>query len=112
MSHSQTGNALNDYQADALRSADMGNSRETRLAVWALGLGGEAGEVQELIKKHLGHGRHLDRNELVKELGDVLWYIAALAQLNGIYLSEIANRNIAKLRERYPDGFVQGGGVR
>jgi NTP pyrophosphatase (non-canonical NTP hydrolase) len=41
----------------------------------AMGLAGEAGEVCDLLKKHLLHGKELDRDELNKELGDVLWYL-------------------------------------
>lgn len=76
-----------------------------RLAINALGVAGEAGEVADLVKKHVGHGHALDRDKLAKELGDVLWYVAALAHDIGIDLSTVAALNIEKLRRRYPDGF-------
>ena len=47
----------------------------------------------------------LDRDALVKELGDCLWYIGAFATVLDVSLEEIAQRNIDKLRKRYPDGF-------
>lgn len=78
----------------------------------ALGIAGEAGEVVELIKKDRFQGQPLDRAKLKKELGDLLWYLTSMAANNGMTLTEIATENDAKLRERYPNGFVPGGGVR
>ncbi|QAA35234.1 nucleotide pyrophosphohydrolase [Clostridium manihotivorum] len=71
----------------------------------ALGLGGEAGEVQDYIKKVLFHGHKLDKEKLKEELGDVLWYIGYLAYIQGMTLEEIAIANIEKLLLRYPNGF-------
>lgn len=71
----------------------------------ALGITGEAGEVADLIKKHVFHGHDLDRGEIVKELGDVCWYVALLATSIGVGLDEILDRNIEKLKRRYPEGF-------
>jgi NTP pyrophosphatase (non-canonical NTP hydrolase) len=96
---------LNEYQDAALATAGIFDNKETAIAVWALGVGGEAGEGQELVKKHLGHGHPLDTAAVKKELGDVLWYIAALAHELGLSLEDIAAANLAKLRGRYPDGF-------
>lgn len=75
------------------------------LSVYALGLTGEAGEVADLIKKHVGHGHALDGDKLLLELGDVLWYIAALANVAGWSLEEVAEANAKKLQKRYPNGF-------
>jgi NTP pyrophosphatase (non-canonical NTP hydrolase) len=77
------------------------------LAAMALGVAGEAGEVADLVKKHVAHGHELSREKLTKELGDVMWYLAALARLAGIDLSEVATENARKLRARYPDGFSE-----
>lgn len=74
-------------------------------AIFALGLAGEAGEVADLLKKTVGHGHPLDRAKLVKELGDVAWYLTAIALAHGIGLDEIMSENDRKLRERYPEGF-------
>lgn len=75
------------------------------LPIWALGLGGEAGEVQEHIKKHLGHGHDLDVDAVASELGDVLWYVSALASYLGLNLEDIADNNLTKLIDRYGGGF-------
>lgn len=89
------------YQQAAART--LGDQRG--LAMVALGLSGEAGECVDLIKKHLYHGHDLDPGKLTQEIGDVLWYCAALATVTGIRLHDVADKNIAKLRARYPDGF-------
>ncbi len=93
---------LDDYQIRATRTM---NRDVNDLAVFALGLAGEAGEVADLIKKHIGHGHDLDLRKVREELGDVLWYVAGLAQVLGLTLSEIAHENINKLERRYPEGF-------
>ena len=95
-----TGVSLDSYQRDADRT-----NATPDLANKALGLCGEAGEVAELLKKHLYHGHPLDREKLRNELGDVLWYVATLASDLGIPLSDVASANVDKLRRRYPEGF-------
>jgi len=94
-----------DYQSLAARTLGRDRTHEQQLANAALGLTGEAGETAELIKKHLFHATPLDRDAMIKELGDCLWYIAAFATVLDIPMSDIAERNIEKLRRRYPDGF-------
>jgi NTP pyrophosphatase (non-canonical NTP hydrolase) len=78
----------------------------------ALGLAGEVGEVVDLIKKDRFQAQPFDRDKLRNEMGDVLWYLTNLATSVGMTLQEVAEANAAKLRKRYPDGFVPGGGVR
>ncbi len=96
-----------EYQLEAKRT--MGGTHDhgdLRLAVFALGVAGEAGEVADLVKKHLGHGKDMFAgNAIVKEIGDVLWYLAAICEETGLSLSDVATANVAKLRARYPDGF-------
>lgn len=96
---------LDEYQRLAARTIRPGRAEHEVLANWALGLTGEAGEVAEQVKKHLFHGTPMDREAVVKELGDVLWYVAAMASALEIPLAEVGERNIAKLRRRYPEGF-------
>jgi NTP pyrophosphatase (non-canonical NTP hydrolase) len=100
---------LEEYQALAMRTH---NASDGVLANYALGLGGEVGEVLEPIKKHLFHGRPLDRAHVAKELGDVLWYVAALAHVLDLSIGDVAEANIAKLRERWPEGFGVASTVR
>jgi len=77
----------------------------TCLNLAAMGLAGEAGEVVDLIKKHQHHGVALDREKLIREAGDVLWYLQYLCEVLQISLDDIALENVYKLRLRYPDGF-------
>lgn len=99
-----------EYQQQAARTLIDGPDAEYSSAeimlVWnALGLAGEAGEVVDLIKKAVFHRHPLDRDMLIKELGDVLWYVAALCSKLDVPLSEVMDRNIAKLKARYPEGY-------
>lgn len=98
---------LDEYQRAAMRTTihGRGAAGPQALAWNALGVAGEAGEVADLIKKHVGHGHALDRAKLTRELGDVLWYVAALAHDIGVDLSEVAAVNVEKLKARYPDGW-------
>lgn len=70
-----------------------------------MGLNGEAGECIDMVKKHLFQGHELNKDKLVKELGDVSWYLAISAEALGVSLEEVMQRNVDKLMERYPDGF-------
>jgi NTP pyrophosphatase (non-canonical NTP hydrolase) len=103
---------LNDYQAAARRTrADSPIVRtlwqsEQGILVAALGLAGEAGEFADHVKKWLAQGHDLDYAQLDKEAGDILWYLARYADARGTQLSTLAQMNIDKLRERYPDGFT------
>ena len=96
---------FDEYQQLAARTLGRDRTHEQQLANAALGLTGEAGEVADVIKKHLFHATPLNQDALAKELGDCLWYIGAFATVLGLSLDDIAQRNIDKLRKRYPDGF-------
>ncbi|MDD9148137.1 nucleoside triphosphate pyrophosphohydrolase family protein [Sporolactobacillus sp. CQH2019] len=93
------------YQELSSRTANSDEKGRDLLANFALGLAGEAGEVADLIKKYRFHGHELKQEDLIKELGDVLWYASLIAQLAAISFNEVAESNIAKLMTRYPDGF-------
>lgn len=95
---------MNEYQKLAMRTAGE-LTNEDKLINAVFGLNGEAGEIADHIKKHMFQGHKLDGEKLVKELGDVLWYIALGAEALGINLEEVAQINIEKLKKRYPEGF-------
>ena len=70
----------------------------------ALGLTGEAGEFADMVKKLRYHNKELTpevREHLIKELGDVLWYVAYGAKAFGVSLSTVAQINLDKLAKRY-----------
>ena len=79
-----------------------------------LGLTGEAGETADKIKKIVrdkgGVISDDDREAIVKELGDVLWYVAGLARYLEVSLSEVASKNIKKLESRMERGVLHGAG--
>ena len=76
----------------------------TRLNLVGLGTGGEAGEVTDYCKKVLFHDVPLDEKKLIKELGDVIWYVAFACNTLGIKLQDVIDANVEKLRDRYPSG--------
>lgn len=76
-----------------------------------LGLSGEVGEVNDAVKKYIFHRHPLERNNVIKELGDVCWYLALMADAIGIDLNTIMTENIEKLRRRYPDGFSEAASI-
>ena len=96
---------LNEYQELSARTASNKLEPDQVLINWALGLAGEVGEYVELIKKRQFHGKAIDQDAVRKELGDILWYLAQSASEWGFTLDEIANANLEKLAQRYPDGF-------
>lgn len=100
--------SFREYQEEAGRTRNNDAEAKMRLSELALGLAGEAaGEVVDGLKKHIHHGHPMNKEKLSEELGDVLWYIAAIATEIGVPLDVIATHNIEKLRRRYPDGFSE-----
>lgn len=95
----------NDYQRMAMRTAGNYASDFDMLRNAVYGLNGESGEVIDLLKKHEFQGHDLDRDKLIDEAGDVAWYLALLASALGVSLEEIMQKNVDKLKKRYPDGF-------
>ena len=92
------------YQLDVLKYAPDYQHYMPNVLYAAIGMCGEAGEVSELIKKYAYHGRPIDTEHLVRELGDVLWYVSYMADLFGYPLGQIMAMNQEKLAKRYPDG--------
>ena len=96
---------LNEYQRLAMSTLNPALSRQDALINGVMGLCGESGEAIDIVKKHLHQGHPLDKDALVKELGDIAWYLAETATALDISLEEVLTRNIEKLRKRYPEGF-------
>lgn len=104
-------NAFTFYQRSAARTArdhhDFSDPRHTRIAVASMGLAGESGELIDALKKWVAHGHELNLSHVEKELGDILWYVAEIATVLDLKLSEIAEKNYDKLSSRYPEGFSE-----
>jgi NTP pyrophosphatase (non-canonical NTP hydrolase) len=96
---------VNDYQKLAMTTLNPALSKKDVLINGVMGLCGESGEAIDIVKKHLAQGHDLDREGLIKELGDIAWYLAETATALDVTLEEVLERNIEKLRKRYPEGF-------
>lgn len=71
----------------------------------SFGLSGEVGELNDILKKWIFHGHLPDVIAVVKELGDILWYVALMCESLKIPMEEVMGMNIDKLKARYPEGF-------
>ncbi len=105
---------FNTYQKQAVTTFLKGTAWELALPYLALGLNGEAGEVAEKVKKVYrdaeGEVSEATRAAIKKELGDVLWYLAVLAETLGVPLEEVARENLEKLASRKERGVLHGEG--
>ena len=83
---------------------------DTRLVENTLGLVGEAGEVAEKIKKYLRDDTKVSQKEIVKEIGDVIFYATALSNYFYSNLEEVMQVNMDKLDDRAKRGVIKGSG--
>jgi NTP pyrophosphatase (non-canonical NTP hydrolase) len=90
-------NKLEEYQDFCKK----GHKPGCGLSVYALGLGGESGEVLDIIKKALRDEKPVDTKHVKEELGDVYWYLANLCTYFGFSIEEVLDDNMKKLQERY-----------
>lgn len=95
----------NEYQRLAMTTLNPALSKRDVLINGVMGLCGESGEAIDIVKKHLHQGHELDKEKLIKELGDIAWYLAETAYALDVDLDEVLEKNIAKLKARYPEGF-------
>lgn len=98
-------NDLDVFQEEALRSMRNDLPYEAICSNMCMGLAGETGETIDIFKKHIYQGKVLDINDVIEEIGDILWYIANLCNVNKITMKECMESNVEKLRKRYPNGF-------
>jgi NTP pyrophosphatase (non-canonical NTP hydrolase) len=102
-----------DYQRAAMRTARDKDAPDEFMHL-VLGLVGEAGEIAEKVKKWVRDDNsdlaRLDRDDMAKELGDVLWYSAVLAEFLGFSLNDVAQRNLDKLADRQRRSVLGGSG--
>lgn len=97
---------VNEYQKLAMTTLNPALNKKDVLINGVMGLCGEAGEAIEIVKKHLAQGHPLDKEKLIKELGDIAWYLAETATALDVDLNDVFAGNIEKLRKRYPEGFT------
>ena len=93
---------------DRLEYVDRKNIHVSRILTAGIGLSGEVGEFNDIVKKCFFQGKEMDEdivNHLKSELGDVMWYIAQGCIALGTNIEELIDINTAKLKDRYPGGF-------
>ncbi len=104
---------FNDYQRESRKTAIYPNAGSNFIYP-ALGLGGEAGEVLEKIKRIIRDKNGVVddemREKIAKELGDVLWYVAQLCTELNLSMEDVARKNLEKLFSRKERGVLQGEG--
>jgi len=71
----------------------------------AIGISGEAGEIIDTVKKCVIYGKDLDYANIHEEIGDLMFYIQDLLTVCGFTLEEVIEANIAKLSDRYKEGY-------
>jgi NTP pyrophosphatase (non-canonical NTP hydrolase) len=105
---------FNEYQKKALTTASTTGDEFKDIMHWALGVNGEAGEIAEKLKKIIrdkkGKVSGSDKQELGREIGDVLWYLSVLAHHLGLSFEDIAEANLSKLQSRKKRGVISGSG--
>ena len=104
-----TSDASKDFVAlaDRLVELDGKGANIERLLTAGVGINAEGGEFLEIIKKMVFQGKpwnDANREHLIIELGDLLWYVAQATQALGISFEEVIERNVKKLESRYPGG--------
>jgi NTP pyrophosphatase (non-canonical NTP hydrolase) len=104
-----TSDASKDFVAlaDRLVELDGKGANIERLLTAGVGINAEGGEFLEIIKKMVFQGKPWtddNREHLIIELGDLLWYVAQATQALGITFDEVIATNVKKLEKRYPDG--------
>ena len=93
--------------ADRIGELDREGANIERLLTAGVGINAEGGEFLEIIKKMVFQGKPWNddnREHLIIELGDVMWYVAQATKSLGVSMEEVLDRNITKLSKRYPEG--------
>ncbi len=95
---------------DSVEIIDEQGVEPSRLLTASIGLSGEVGEFNDIVKKCVFQGKEMDEDivtHLKSELGDVMWYVAQGCLALGTNIEELIDINTAKLKDRYPGGFEE-----
>ena len=104
-----TSDPSKDFESfiDSLKLLDRKGSNINRLTTAAVGISAEGGEFMEIVKKMVFQGKPWNadnREHLIIELGDVLWYVAQACMALEVSVDDVVARNVEKLKKRYPGG--------
>ena len=116
---SETSKSLNDTRDRLTELEDMGLPHPSRILTGAIGISGEVGEYNELVKKLMFHGKPYNqefKDRLESELGDIMWYWIQNCLALHLDPNEVIAKNFEKLKDRHPDGefnprYVSDSGV-
>ena len=105
-----TSDASKDFVAlsDRLVELDSKGANIERLLTAAVGINAEGGEFMEIVKKMIFQGKSWNednREHLIIELGDIMWYVAQACKALEISMDDVVSRNVQKLMKRYPEGY-------
>ncbi|HTB48546.1 MAG TPA: nucleoside triphosphate pyrophosphohydrolase family protein [Verrucomicrobiae bacterium] len=106
---------FDEYQQKALKTAHTSYDNPLmQKSIWVMGIAGEAGEIVEKWKKAIAYRDGAftaeQHQDFIKELGDVVWYIAVLADSLGLTLEEVMQLNVKKLADRHQRNVIKGSG--
>ena len=104
-----TSDASKDFVAlaDRLVALDEKGANIERLLTAGVGINAEGGEFLEIVKKLIFQGKSWNdenRTHLIKELGDIMWYVAQACMALDVSIDDVVARNVQKLLKRYPEG--------
>lgn len=85
----------------------LSDKNTARLTHYVLGVGTEAGELEDAVKKYIAYGRPCDAVNVAEECGDLLWYIARTLKLLSFTFEDVMAMNINKLQKRFPEKFTE-----
>ena len=102
---------INTYQAEAARTCAKIDGAIMDDLHMILGMQTEAAEIADVYKKCIAYKKPLDFVNIKEEVGDLMWYVANLCNMNGWDLRDILETNIAKLAARYPDKFTEDSAI-
>ena len=96
---------LKEYQEMCKKTAKKFDNPELEIAIWGLGIAGEAGDVASCVKKTFAHQNNQEQG-IRENLGDTFWYAAMICNFFKWDMQEVLEENIEKLKKRYPEGFT------
>ena len=104
-----TSDPSKDYQSfiESLSALNTKGANIERLTTAAVGISAEGGEFMEIVKKMVFQGKpwnDANREHLIVELGDVMWYVAQACMALDVSFDDVVERNVEKLKARYPGG--------
>ena len=87
------------------------DTRTMRLLHVGMGLATESGEFMDALKRYVFYGKELDKTNLIEELGDITWYLRIACDVLDVPLAEVIQKNVDKLRARFPEKFTEHAAV-